>query len=337
MTLGLIFTADSLLSLSLFVSIFCFVSLLLYNPQHRLFSTESKNVDLSISSPKRLIHKNTNLFTPLTCLLEDAPFTSLKGQAYPLATPLLTPLTCLLEDAPSSSLQGQAYSLASILSYTWQTFYRNNLAKPGIDYWQWQDQPESKKVCRELLLLLELPKPNKYTKEILETLAINIDPFLAITATKSLNKQSYGKFAHLDAKVKQEMRFAFKQWHNQALHLIGQENLHSIYRVCYGVSWLTIEHILNPIDIIATEQIQSWWQVLGVKKSASYLQVETAYKQLIRTWHPDLNKSPYANEVTSRLNIAYEQYRSLQQKALERSNLKLFNKLQQLIKPIFKR
>ncbi|NES86770.1 MAG: DnaJ domain-containing protein, partial [Moorea sp. SIO2B7] len=40
-------------------------------------------------------------------------------------------------------------------------------------------------------------------------------------------------------------------------------------------------------------------------------QIKTAYKKLIRLWHPDINKNPYATQMTSRINVAYEQYKSI--------------------------
>jgi preprotein translocase subunit Sec63 len=134
---------------------------------------------------------------------------------------------------------------------------------------------------------------------------------------------------------------AFKKWHDRAWELIGQVALTSVYQVCYGVSWQTVENLLNPIDLIYIKTTQPWWQVLGVKKSAKSFQVETAYKRLIRIWHPDLNKSPYATEVTSRLNVAYQEYRLLQKKTTHKRDIKLdsqlFIRLQSFFKPLFSR
>ena len=175
----------------------------------------------------------------LACLLEDAPATSLKGQAYPLATPLMTPFACLWEDAPATSLKGQFCQLAT--HFTSQTQTVSNSTPPG----------------------------------------------------KKAETRTSGKTAAKD----------------------------------------------NP-PVILVNQSQPWWKVLGVKPSATSLQVEKAYKNLIRTWHPDLNQDENATKITSILNVAYEEYKDLKhqqrlQQQNRRQNGNLFQDLLTLIKPLF--
>jgi hypothetical protein len=52
-----------------------------------------------------------------------------------------------------------------------------------------------------------------------------------------------------------------------------------------------------------------WWEVLGVKPDANYMEVKQAYRRLAGMFHPDINKSEEAHERTVALNRAYEQYR----------------------------
>ena len=300
----------------------------------------------------------------LTCLLEDVPRTSLRGQAYHLATPLMTPFACPLEDAPQRVLKGQAYELATplmtpfacIVPRNWREFYARQLGKPGIHYWHWKDKPESNQVCRELSLLLTLPEPKKYAKQVLESLAETKYLFyqslqsageignLSIAFRDSIHD---GKFAHLDYRVQKAMRKAFRQWHESAIEQIGVENLKAIYRVCYGKSWQTIHQLIAEDssfleDFIADDSVP-WWKILGVSSDANAVQVEQAYKNLIRLWHPDLNKHPYATQVTSRINVAYERYQALHPVSWvsetigSKNNANLFNKIREWLKPFIAR
>lgn len=310
-------------------------------------------------------HLATPLMIPIACLLEDAPETVLTGQSYQLATPLMSSLSCILEDAPESVLKGQAYHLATplmtpiacIVKQTWHQFYRAALGNPGINYWEWQDKPESRNICQELSLLLDLPAPQGYAKEILESLAEVKYSFSQANTNQESSKngnlltnfedyKSQGKFNHREFQIQTKMYLAFQQWHNHATQLIGQNSLQSIYQVCYGTTWEMIQQIIhehpksqtpNPklLDTIFTDESAPWWKILGVRSSANPLQVEKAYKKLIRTWHPDINKHPYATEVTSRINVAYEQYQSRYQLVSLQDNP--LSKIREWIKPFFSR
>ncbi|MEM7215345.1 MAG: J domain-containing protein [Pseudomonadota bacterium] len=62
-----------------------------------------------------------------------------------------------------------------------------------------------------------------------------------------------------------------------------------------------------------------WHAVLGVRSSATAEQVKEAYHGLARQYHPDLYAGAgmpgeirhYANEMFSRINVAYEQFKNL--------------------------
>jgi hypothetical protein len=345
-----------LLSLFLFGLSFCGVSVVTHTYK-RQKSTSLKQLSQATTVPQGRYYR-------LTCLLEDVPQSSLRGQAYPLAMPLLSPIACLLEDAPQTVLKGQAYELATplmttlacIVTRTWQEFYTKQLGKPKINYWEWKGLPESDKVCRELSLLLTLPEPQGYAKQVLEALGEKRNLFFKpLRNTKAIGNLLIefadsirdGKFAKLDWRVQVAMRRAFKQWHEVASQQIGKEALTAIYRVCYGTSWEKIQHIIDEersiLDDFIADDSTPWWKVLGVSSSADTLQVEKAYKTLIRLWHPDLNKHPYATQVTSRINVAYTHYQSLDrissttEQMSSENNSNLLNKIREWLKPLFSR
>jgi hypothetical protein len=290
----------------LFGLLLCIICLLLQTPK-----TDSKP-SATLPPSKQLEQK----FSSLACLLEDIPENYLQGQAYELAYPLMTPLACILEDIPEKYLRGQAYelayplmtSLACIVTKTWHQFYQENLAKVGINYWEWRDKPESRNVNIWLTQLLDLPQPKGFAKEILESLAIS--RYSCFHPTK-------GIFRDRDLNIQNKMRWSFEAWHNFALKKLGKNSLRNIYRVCYQTPWSTIEKILTPIaqqefqPKVKTPQL--WWQVLEVSANATPLEVELAYKKLIKMWHPDLNRDPQATEMTSRINVAYQEYKNIQQ------------------------
>jgi hypothetical protein len=303
-------------------------------------------------------------FYRLTCLLEDAPRSAFKGQAYELATPLMTPFACPLEDASPTSLKGQAYELATplmtpfacVVGQTWREFYLQQLNKPGINYWQWKKDIESNNVCQALSLLLTLPEPQGYAKDVLEVLGARKYPFLNLNLnSKNLGNiwtalsdfMDDGKFAKLDWCVQVKMRQSFKQWHDSASEKVGVKALEAIYRICYGTSWETIQQIVSQDNVALedffTNESFSWWQVLGVSDSANATEVEKAYKKLIRLWHPDLNRHPYATQITSQINIAYDRYRAshpivpLTESISSKNNPYFWKKIREWLKPIFSR
>lgn len=313
---------ESLLPIFLFLVLFCSASLLLQKPQNLSRSRDRLN----------------GQFDRLACLWEDAPESALRGQAYQLATPLMSPLACLWEDAPGSVLCGQAYQLttpiACIVTETWHKFYRQNLGKPGLNYWEWRNFPESSNICQELSSLIDLPKPTGYAKEVLETFGFGQNPFFQLTTTKFRHKnasvfsifndsRNLGKFAHLDWRVQTQMRLVFKDWHEMACQFIGKDLLKRIYEVCYGTTWERIQETIEQpdLELIITRSL-TWWKVLGVKPDANFLEVETAYKHLLKIWHPDINQTPIATQITSLINVAYQEYRSRHPVAVDRRQIK---------------
>jgi curved DNA-binding protein len=53
-------------------------------------------------------------------------------------------------------------------------------------------------------------------------------------------------------------------------------------------------------------KFQDYYETLGVDRGASQAQIQAAYRRLARKLHPDVNKSPDAEEKFKRLNEAYE-------------------------------
>ncbi len=53
-------------------------------------------------------------------------------------------------------------------------------------------------------------------------------------------------------------------------------------------------------------KFQDYYETLGVDRGASPAQIQAAYRKLARKLHPDVNKSPDAEEKFKRLNEAYE-------------------------------
>jgi len=66
----------------------------------------------------------------------------------------------------------------------------------------------------------------------------------------------------------------------------------------------------------------NWAEILGVGHSATSEQVKQAYHALAKSYHPDLfsidmpiEVKQYASKMLSRINVAYEQYKSFKQAA----------------------
>ncbi|MEA5535694.1 J domain-containing protein [Crocosphaera sp. XPORK-15E] len=242
---------------------------------------------------------------PFACLLEDIPKHYLKGQFYPLATPLLTPLTCLLEDAPSTVLTGQFYPLATALACVWElgwfSFYRQQMGKPGINYWDWKNQPLITQFSPELSNLLNLKEPDPIVKKVLESLG-----------------EEYHLFWTWDNLC------AFKKWHQKATQNLGLTSLKAIYSFCYGMSWDSLQFLLldngKTIDRTLLDESSSWWKILGITTFSPPTKAEQAYKNLLRLWHPDRTLHPLAHQITARINTAYEEYQLLQEKKAQRIN-----------------
>lgn len=64
-------------------------------------------------------------------------------------------------------------------------------------------------------------------------------------------------------------------------------------------------------ELQRAEQLPSngeWWEVLGVPSDASRDDVRQAYRQLIRMYHPDVNRSPAAVKRFQTIGDAYERF-----------------------------
>ncbi|HPD42268.1 MAG TPA: DnaJ domain-containing protein, partial [Anaerolineae bacterium] len=51
---------------------------------------------------------------------------------------------------------------------------------------------------------------------------------------------------------------------------------------------------------------KDYYSVLGVSRDASQEEIKRAYRQLARTYHPDVNSEPDAEERFKEINGAYE-------------------------------
>lgn len=49
----------------------------------------------------------------------------------------------------------------------WHRKYKEQLAKPGVNYWKWRDNLESREICPELTTLLGLPEPSSDACKVL--------------------------------------------------------------------------------------------------------------------------------------------------------------------------
>lgn len=69
-----------------------------------------------------------------------------------------------------------------------------------------------------------------------------------------------------------QVHFVVKNWQTLA-----------IARKDYSLVWQFVPDVINPLDDLSIYELEPCWKVLKVKSSASSLQVERAYKRLIRT------------------------------------------------------
>lgn len=180
--------------------------------------------------------------------------------------------------------------------------YKNDLAKPNINYWSWLNIPEAQQICAELTALLTLPEPNSLVRLVLEVLPEGKDPFFnpeKSFSSRNSNLSARGKFCHREDKS--QIRAAFIEWHNQARLKLGIAPLNRIYEIVYGASWELIQEILTPSS-------GEWWEILGVAPNASKDEVKKAYRSLLGMFHPDINRSKGAHDRAVAINRAYEQY-----------------------------
>jgi curved DNA-binding protein len=51
---------------------------------------------------------------------------------------------------------------------------------------------------------------------------------------------------------------------------------------------------------------RDFYEILGVSRSASQDEIQSAYRKLARTYHPDVNKDPAAEERFKDISEAYD-------------------------------
>ena len=66
---------------------------------------------------------------------------------------------------------------------------------------------------------------------------------------------------------------------------------------------LSVNHQLTNDSLITKE----WWSILGVEQNASLTEIKTAYYNLARQYHPDINSSKEAEKMMQIINQAYHQ------------------------------
>jgi hypothetical protein len=203
----------------------------------------------------------------------------------------------------------------------WDAYYKNNLAKPDIDFWSWRGNPEINNIP-ELVELFSLPEPNSYAKKVLLKLPLKIDPFFKMNINNKLEElfkgSSQGYFAQFEGLWEQRKIYynEWRKWHEHACHFLGQERLNEVYFKVFGVTPEFVEYVG---DYIRKEQTAKranepvtikmhWSQVLGISRHADPAEVKKAYRNLCKQYHPDVNKSPEAEELMKRVNNAYAQW-----------------------------
>ena len=61
---------------------------------------------------------------------------------------------------------------------------------------------------------------------------------------------------------------------------------------------------------------KDYYSVLGVKREATEKEIKSAYRQLAKKWHPDVNSDPNATKVFQGIKDAFEVLGSPERKAL---------------------
>ncbi|MGK7883896.1 MAG: J domain-containing protein, partial [Crocosphaera sp.] len=170
---------------------------------------------------------------------------------------------------------------------------------PGFNYWEWVDYPLYREFSPELSNLLQLKEPPSLVKVVLESLA-----------------KDHHTFWQWDKLC------AFRQWHQHSTEILGLAPLKKIYHRCYGMPWERVKLILWDtslvIDPVLLDPASSWWKVLGITAFSPPNKVEQAYKNLLRSWHPDRTEHPLAHQITARINTAYAEYQLRRQRNTER-------------------
>ena len=51
--------------------------------------------------------------------------------------------------------------------------------------------------------------------------------------------------------------------------------------------------------------MKNYYSVLGVQETATQIEIKRAYRNLMRKWHPDVNRTVDATKRTEEVNVAY--------------------------------
>ena len=70
-----------------------------------------------------------------------------------------------------------------------------------------------------------------------------------------------------------------------------------IWQIMVKNSQLNYENYLNA----------EWWKILGVSRNSSSTEIKTAYYNLAKKYHPDVNSTQEAREMMSIINQAYQE------------------------------
>lgn len=219
----------------------------------------------------------------------------------------------------------------------WLGYYRKHLGKADTNYWDWTTDPIALDVCQELTALLALPEPNFRIRQLLEVIPDGIHPYSKYTtADQLLNYKKQGRYANHSPVYKDASLEVFRAWHKATDKQLGTDTLKAIYSVVYGAEWWLIEYILASPKYVQQEQEQkqkqketeakywkqrvndavygsqastsNWFEVLGVSRDATKVEVKSAYRLLCKRWHPDTCSDAGAAEQFRAVTTAYEEW-----------------------------
>lgn len=198
----------------------------------------------------------------------------------------------------------------------WKNFYTNALGTKNIEaVWGWHQNPEASQICDELTEVMKWDEPSRNVQTVLNALHENKDPFYAPEPTITTGYDSTGnpirmvgfgdflsggRFQNYKPETRTELKTSFHQWHSERLQQLDQDKLKSIYKVVFGCDWQVIEAILLPV------LSGSWGEILGVPETCSLPELKTAYRNMAKLYHTDVNNSELAQRAIRAINNAKE-------------------------------
>jgi hypothetical protein len=197
----------------------------------------------------------------------------------------------------------------------WKEQYTSRLGTKDIeDIWEWKHNPEAHEICDELTMVLNWEKPEREIEMILKVLHENKDPFAqaetvpvvcqnsdgTTTVNTGINFGTQGRYCNW--KNKGEVKAKFRAWHEEKQFLYDspyRNLLHDIYKVVFGCDFSVIMTLLEPV------LDGEWYDILGLDKDLCTRQdIKTAYRNLAKFYHPDVNSSPNAPTIFRNLTKA---------------------------------